>query len=208
MGEPAVVCQPCTPGDPYDPIVCEWDYAVRLWTAMEWPEGYRAEIVDGVVAVAPPASDTHDLIVDEVRRSLCEAVPEGWAVRRRQAVSVPDRSGIYVPDLLVLPQSEPEPGPDGAGGLVPAERARLVVEVTSPSNARHDRGAKAVGCARAGVPLYLLVDAWAPGGPTVLLYGEPAEGAYRLLRGGRFGEAIPLPEPFGFNLDTSPFPTG
>ncbi|MEE1939360.1 Uma2 family endonuclease [Streptomyces sp. TRM 70361] len=204
MGEPAVACEPCTPDDPYGPTVCEWDYAVRLWAAMDWPEGCRAEIVDGVVAVAPPASDTHDLIVDEVRRSLCEVTPEGWAVRRRQAVSVPDRSGIYVPDLLVLP----EPGPDGAGDLVPAERARLVVEVTSPSNARHDRGAKAVGCARAGVPLYLLVDPWAPGGPTVLLYGEPREKAYRLLRGGRFGEEIHLPAPFDFAVDTGMFPAG
>ncbi|GAA2395735.1 hypothetical protein GCM10010420_21590 [Streptomyces glaucosporus] len=47
------------------------------------------------------------------------------------------------------------------------------VEITSPSNARHDRISEAAGYARAGVPLYLMVDRWAPGGPTVTLYGEP-----------------------------------
>ncbi|MGW0473898.1 Uma2 family endonuclease [Streptomyces coeruleorubidus] len=80
------------------------------------------------------------------------------------------------------------------------------VEITSKATAHHDRTAKAMGYAEAGVPLYFLVDASAPGGPTVMLYGEPKEGVYRLRRAGKFGERITLPEPFGLEPDTSEFP--
>ncbi|KAB1140297.1 Uma2 family endonuclease [Streptomyces luteolifulvus] len=48
---------------------------------------------------------------------------------------------------------------------VPAAVAELVVEVTSKSNARHDRISKPAAYAAAGIPLYLLVDRWAPKAP-------------------------------------------
>ncbi|OUD01123.1 hypothetical protein CA983_21890 [Streptomyces swartbergensis] len=90
--------------------------------------------------------------------------------------------------------------------FVPAAAAQLAVEITPTTTAHHDRTAKAMGYAEAGVPLYLLVDGSAPGGPTVTLYGEPKDGVYRLLRAGKFGERIRLPEPFGLELDTGEFP--
>lgn len=95
----------------------------------------------------------------------------------------------------------------GPGRVVLAAEAELVVEVTSQRNARHDRVSKAAACATAGVPLHLLIDRWAPGSPTVTLYGEPADGVYRTLHTGRFGEPVTLPEPFGLSLSTADFPT-
>ena len=62
------------------------------------------------------------------------------------------------------------------------------------------------GYAEAGIPLHLLIDAVAPGGPTVTLYGEPGGDAYRLLGAGRFGSRLVLPQPFGLALDTGEFP--
>lgn len=39
------------------------------------------------------------------------------------------------------------------------------------------------------------------------LYGEPKGDVHRVLRAGKFGDPIELPEPFAFTLDTSVFPT-
>ncbi|GGV78222.1 hypothetical protein GCM10010228_46230 [Streptomyces massasporeus] len=75
-----------------------------------------------------------------------------------------------------------------------------------PSRTRRTTGSKrAAGYAQAGVPLYLLIDGWAPGGPTITLYGEPQRDVYRVLDAGKFGELITLPEPFGLDLDTGEF---
>ncbi|MCZ9336158.1 Uma2 family endonuclease, partial [Streptomyces sp. TRM76130] len=51
-----------------------------------------------------------------------------------------------------------------------------------------------------------LVDRWAPGGPTVTLYGEPRGDVYRTLHAGKFGDPVELPGPFGLTLDTGEFP--
>ena len=65
---------------------------------------------------------------------------------------------MLIPDLVVAPVPDhPE-----AESHIPAALAELVVEVTSKSNARHDRVSKPAAHASAGIPLYLLVDCWAP----------------------------------------------
>ncbi|WP_346426741.1 Uma2 family endonuclease [Streptomyces sp. CC0208] len=87
-----------------------------------------------------------------------------------------------------------------------AGEAELVVEVTSKSNANHDRIKKAHGYAVAGVPLYLLPDAWQSGRPTATLYGEPQNGTYRALVSVEYGERLTLPSPFKLDLDTGIFP--
>ncbi|MFF4425875.1 hypothetical protein ACFY04_34745 [Streptomyces sp. NPDC001549] len=102
-------------------------------------------------------------------------------------------------------QREPTGG-DGWDDLV-----RLWEETDGPegckSNASHDRIAKAAGYAQAGIPLYLLIDAHAPGGATITLYGEPGNAVYRVLQAGKFGETFHLPAPFDLKPDTSVFPT-
>jgi hypothetical protein len=82
------------------------------------------------------------------------------------------------------------------------------VEITSPGNAGQDRISKPAGHAQAGVPLYLLIDGWAPGGPTITLFSEPEDDVYRSHRAVKFGDPIDLPEPFAITLDTGTFPVG
>ncbi|MFF8598488.1 Uma2 family endonuclease [Streptomyces sp. NPDC015232] len=179
-----------------------WDDVVRLWHEMDWPEGCKVEIIEGIITVAPSPANQHNSIAERIQRRLYKVVPEEWGIYQTQAVAVPTRSGMYVPDLLVAPDaalSEP-------GHYIPATVAELVVEITSQSNANHDRIAKAAGYATAGIPLYLLVDRWAPGGPTVTLHGEPTDSVYRVLRAVKFGEEIHLPAPFDLTLDTAEFP--
>ncbi|WP_037683474.1 Uma2 family endonuclease [Streptomyces griseus] len=182
----------------------EWDDLVRIWQETDAPEGCKVEIIEGIVTVAPPPSNDHNDIADLVQRSLYEVIPRQWGIYQTLGTAVPSRDGLYIPDIAVVPRAVLRAK---EGVFIPAAAAELIVEITSKSNATHDRIKKAAGYAQADVPLYLLVDSWAPGGPTLTLYGEPQQDVYRVLRAGKFGDAIELPEPFGFTLDTSDFPT-
>ncbi|GGU09947.1 Uma2 family endonuclease [Streptomyces violascens] len=179
-----------------------WDDLVRLWEETDAPEGSKVEIIEGVVTLSPTPSIEHNDIADTVQRQLYPVIPTDWGIYQTLAVAIPSRHGMYVPDLLVVPRDALTVGRN----FIPADVAELVVEITSQSNASHDRITKVAGYAQAGVPLYLLIDRWAPGGPTVMLYGEPKGDVYRTLAGGKFGEAIKLPAPFGLTIETAGFP--
>ncbi|MFF9096906.1 Uma2 family endonuclease [Streptomyces sp. NPDC014802] len=181
----------------------EWDGLVRIWEETDAPEGCKVEIIEGIVTVAPPPSNDHNDIADLVRRSLYEVIPKSWGIYRTLGTAVPSRDGLYIPDIAVAPR---EVLRAQKSHYIAAAAAELVVEITSKSNASNDRIKKAAGYAQAGVPLYLLIDHWAPGGPTITLYGEPHGDVYRVLRAGKFGVTISLPKPFDLDLDTSEFP--
>lgn len=180
----------------------DWDSLVRLWEEMDWPEGCKVEIIEGIITVAPPPVNNHNLIAESVQRRLYTVIPDDWGVHQTLNVAVPSRSGLYIPNLVVVPRETVREGEN----FVPAAAAELVVEITSKSNAVNDRVSKLNGYAAAGVPLFLLIDPHATGSPTIHLYGEPSDGKYRLLHAGKFGEAVHLPEPFDLALDTFGFP--
>jgi Uma2 family endonuclease len=180
-----------------------WDDLVRFWEEMDHPEGSKVEIIEGIVTVSPSPANNHNFIAGKIQRRLYGSIPEDWDLYQTQALAVPSRMGLYIPDLAVLPDAAVQ----GQGNVVAAAEAELVVEITSQRNARHDRISKAAGYAAAGIPLYLLVDRWAPDGSTITLYGEPEDDVYRTLYAGKFGEPVPLPDPFGLTLDTADFPT-
>ncbi|MFJ5835582.1 Uma2 family endonuclease [Streptomyces shenzhenensis] len=179
-----------------------WDDLVRYWEEMEWPEGSKVEIIEGIITVSPSPASRHNVIAERIQRRLYSVIPEDWGIFQTLAIAVPSRMGMLIPDLVVAPVQDCVE----ADSHIPAALAELVVEVTSESNARHDRVTKAAAYATAGIPLYLLVDRWAPGGPTVTLYGEPKGDVHRVLRGVKFGDSVTLPEPFGLRIDTGEFP--
>ncbi len=90
----------------------------------------------------------------------------------------------------------------------PLMAVELIVEFTTLSNASHDRLNKAAAYAEAKVPLYLLIDRFAPAGPAVTLCGEPEGDVHRVLSSVKSGEDIHLPAPFDLTLETSAFPVG
>lgn len=181
-----------------------WDHALSTWKELDVPDGWRAEIVDdnGVLLVAPP-SDPHNIIADRVNRALLRAVPDDWGLYQTLGIQLPVVERLYVPDLVVMPESvvlDPGQTPD------PADEAELVVEIVSKSSMDIDRKKKLWGYAHAPVPLYLLVDAWDETGPSVTLYEQPGNGRYNHATTVDFGEKIRLPEPFDLEIDTSRFP--
>ncbi|MBB5934840.1 Uma2 family endonuclease [Streptomyces zagrosensis] len=180
----------------------EWDDLVRIWEQTDAPEGCKVEIIEGIVTVAPPPAWEHNDAADEVQRVLYGVIPRDWAIYQNLGLTVPERKGAFVPDLVVIPKAAPR----GEKGYSSAGEARLVVEITSRSNANHDRVEKLRAYATAAVPLYLLLDAWHSGKPTATLYGQPKNGLYRVLDTVAYDNELPLPEPFNITLDTSLFP--
>ncbi|MFJ8041764.1 Uma2 family endonuclease [Kitasatospora sp. NPDC096147] len=80
------------------------------------------------------------------------------------------------------------------------ELALIAVEIVSPSSPENDWVGKLRDYPLMGIPLYLLVDATRK---TVTLFREPEAGRYRMREDADFGEAVHVPAPFGFVLDTS-----
>jgi Uma2 family endonuclease len=180
-----------------------WDDLVRFWEEMEWPEGSKVEIIEGIITVSPAPASRHNVIAARIQRRLYSVIPEDWEIFQTQAIAVPSRLGMFIPDIVVAPVEECAE----TDTHIQAALAELVVEVTSRKNARHDRISKPAAYASAGIPFYLLVDRWAPEGPTATLYGEPKGDVYRPLSVAKFGEPLTIPAPFDVTIDTSEFPT-
>jgi len=170
-------------------------------------ETTRVEYVDeGVLLIMNPPGIEHRRIVrgivDDAKRAYYTGVISvNWAADENYQWNLPDASGrFYIPDLVFI---HPE------AATVEEEHAAiaLIIEVTSPTSADtvlNDRTTKPVEYAKAGVPLYLLVDQelgkWT-------LYGL-AEGwqRYQVVATGLYGEVVTLPVPLGFTIDTAVWP--
>jgi Uma2 family endonuclease len=173
-----------------------------FWEELDVPHGWRAEIMKGGVFVTPPPAIIHRSIAAVLNRVMMRSLPDEWDLHQGMAIEVADSGDIFMPDLLVYP-NEKLPG---TGNTAPAEHALLAVEITSPSNASHDRECKPEAYAQGSVPLYLLVDRLDRDGPHVTLYSMPEDGVYQSMTRAPFGETITLPEPFDLKIDTGTFP--
>lgn len=180
----------------------DWDRLLRAWAELDAPDGWQAEIAEGVITVTPPPAPAHNLIADLVDEALRPRLPLGTGIFQTLGVRIEPAERLCIPDLVVMPRKVLT-GPDAS---VSSAHALLVVEITSKENADDDRGPKRSAYARGGVPLYLLVDRWADDGPAVTLFSEPAGLHYRSSADVPFGETITIPTPFDVDLDTSGFP--
>ncbi len=171
--------------------------------AMDTPEGFRAELIEGEIVVTPPPDGDHEdyigLIVDQVARRARTRMQfsgnKGLKLRSGGGCpknhAVPD--GTFAPlDLRLF---------RGAAPWMPCEGIALVVEVTS-TKPQADREAKRRCYARGGIPLYLLIDRDAG---SVTLFSDPEDADYRQHLTIPYGKPLPLPEPFAFDLETGDF---
>ncbi|WP_222850217.1 Uma2 family endonuclease [Allosaccharopolyspora coralli] len=180
-----------------------WENLVRTWQELDVPEGWRAEIIEESIVMTPPPDTGHNLIASRVTKALVRAIPDDWEIFQTQGVSVPLRSSVFIPDLVVIPR-ERVPGGDPAEPT-PIEHALLAVEITSRSNADTDRKTKLWSYAHGGVPLYLLVDRFAENGPEVMLYSNPENGIYQDTHRAPFGKPVTLPAPCELTIDSGEF---
>ncbi|SCF68556.1 Uma2 family endonuclease [Streptomyces sp. Ncost-T10-10d] len=184
-----------------------WDYLLQTWRELDVPEGWRAEIDEGQIVLVPPPHAHHNGIAEMVQRRLYRGLPDELGIYQTLGVHVAPLDKLYVPDLVVMPselivEADPE-----SSDPMNASEALLIVEITSKGNAREDRTKKYRAYARAGVPLYLLIDRFDTRGAMATLFTEPNEdGTYKRSDPVPFGKPLTLPEPFGTTLLTEEFP--
>jgi len=80
-----------------------WGDLVRFWEDMEWPEGSKVEIIEGVITVSPAPAYRHHVIAERIQRQLYSVIPDDWGIYQTLAIAVPSRLGMLIPDLVVTP---------------------------------------------------------------------------------------------------------
>ena len=92
--------------------------------------------------------------------------------------------------------------------VMPGRDTFLVSEIISPSSKRADREVKPLSCAKAEIPLYLLVDRFTQP-MSVTLLSEPGDDGYgkaERVAAGPGGGTLRVPEPFGITIDAATVP--
>jgi Uma2 family endonuclease len=126
------------------------------------PEDRKAELIDGVMIMASPASDRHERLVGflfTLLRMHVEAGDLGEVRGSRTAVRL-EEDQAPEPDILFVAADRADIIRDEGVFGAPD----LVIEVLSASTAAHDRGSKFRAYERAGVREVWLVDPYGPAG--------------------------------------------
>ncbi|MFF7725990.1 Uma2 family endonuclease [Streptomyces sp. NPDC008001] len=171
--------------------------------ALETPEGFRAELIEGEIVVSPAPDGDHEDAIELIVAQMYDASTVRMQYSGNKGLKLP-RGGLC-PKNYAIPDATFAPRElrlfRGAPPWMPCDGVAMVAEVTS-SRAERDRIAKRHCYARAGIPLYLLVDREEE---TVTLFSEPSAQDYAETHTVPYGKALPLPEPFSFDLETSDF---
>ncbi|MFC4058255.1 Uma2 family endonuclease [Planomonospora corallina] len=200
--------QPCDQGDapPRSRYPVSGDQVLRLCMDVN-EKGYSAEIVREQVIVSPWTSRRNDRIIDRLTDLLYRLKRErGWGLYQSSGIHVPPFRDMRLPDLIVAPLD----AEDYDEMHIYGHSTLLVVEVCSGSTAMTDYQEKPIDYARAGVPLYLIVDPTAEP-EKVTLMSEPVEDLTRFDEREPYlkvvtvhrGGTLELPEPFGLPIDVA-----
>lgn len=161
------------PGSELDEVL--W----QAWKAMDLPEGYRAEIIEGAIEVSPTGRLRHGILVNRLWRVLDQYLT-GSGYAAHNCCNIIYRHKSWMPDLLVaLLDLDEIPDEEGLG--VDAAGVKMVIEVTSPGhrNLQRDRARKRREYARAGIPVYVIVDDFDDDGAVVVLTSpDPKKAKY------------------------------
>ncbi|GAU66439.1 hypothetical protein SSP35_03_00870 [Streptomyces sp. NBRC 110611] len=186
-----------------EPVVTNEETLLNGFFALETPEGFKAELIEGEIVVTPPPDNNHERFFSRIVKQVLTRSCTDMDVSGNKGI-VLSPGGLY-PKNYVIPDATFVPSDADLFGLpgnwIPSDAVALVVEVTS-SKPYRDRVIKRDAYARANIPLYLLVDREKS---TVTLFSEPVDGDYQTIRTVPIGKPIALPDPFSFDLDTSDF---
>ncbi|MEV0641851.1 Uma2 family endonuclease [Streptomyces sp. NPDC050619] len=165
----------------------------QVWKAVELPEGYRAEIIEGVIEVSPTGRFSHAQVVNRLRDAL------GIFLHDSEYGAWNDTNVIHalkawIPDGLVAPRD----GAEAENGLgIKASEVEMVVEVVSPGkrNQDRDRIRKRREYARAGIPVYVLIDDYDDQGAVTLFTGpRPDKADWEDIHRVPYGTEVTVPE--------------
>ncbi|MFI5679528.1 Uma2 family endonuclease [Streptomyces cellulosae] len=171
--------------------------------ALDTPEGFRAELIEGEIVVTPPPDGDHEDYINQIVKQVIRRSRTDMDYSGNKGLKL--RSGGGCPKDHVIPDGTFAPTDlrlyRGADPWMPCDGVAMVLEVTS-TRPKADREAKRRCYARGGIPLHLLVDREAS---STTLFSDPENDDYRQLCTFPFGKQLALPEPFAFDLDTTDF---
>lgn len=171
------------------------EFLWQVWKTMDPPEGYRAEIIEGALEVSPTGRLSHAQIVNRLRDALVHFLAEGEYAAYQDTNVIFRRKG-WIPDAFIAPKDlEPYADPEGLG--VDAAAVRLVFEVVSPGkrNQDRDRDRKRREYARAGIPVYVLIDDYdGQGAVTLLTTPRPDKADWEDIHRVPYGTDVTIPE--------------
>ncbi|ACZ90695.1 Uma2 family endonuclease [Streptosporangium roseum] len=176
------------------------ELARRLPEMCESLPDRRVELINGRIVVRELPTDSHNDIVFWLITQLVGIVTErGWKIWPDIKLHLGPQADRYRPDLTVVPPNPRMWDKNEVYGDV----TLLVVEVVSPSSSNDDHVIKPQGCAQAGVPLYLVVDAF---DEQVRLLSRPSQKGYQREVIVKLGGSLDLPEPWNLTIDTDGLP--
>lgn len=178
------------------------DFLLRDFLALETPEGYRAELIDGEIVVTPPPDGTHEGIIGLISKQVIRSSSVDMDFSGNKGLALPTRTSARA---YVIPDATFAPAElrlfFGAPPWMASDDVAMVAEVTS-SRPETDREAKRHAYAAAGIPLYLLADRQLS---RITLFSDPRGDDYAGTASVPFGSSLDLPKPFAFTLDTTEF---
>ncbi|TPQ18954.1 Uma2 family endonuclease [Streptomyces sporangiiformans] len=189
-------------GTEHEPTT-EAEVLLEGFLALDPPEGFRAELIEGEIMVKPPPVGAHEHVLSRMVAQVYR--------RSRTDMQFSGNKGLKLKSGGVDPENHAIPDATfvtkglrlfrGAAPWMPCCGVAMVVEVTA-SHPRVEREAKRRCYARGGIPLYLLIDRDAS---SVTLFNDPEKDDYRQRCRKPFGKPLTIPEPFAFDLDTTDF---
>ncbi|MGW3516705.1 Uma2 family endonuclease [Streptomyces hydrogenans] len=184
--------------DPNDREGATVEETFELFSAQA-PKGWRVELIEGEIYVVPPANGEHEEIVSELSGQVRDH-DRGLGRYTGIGLSLPGTHDPVrvIPDLAIAPKGSFGDQQDWHA----PDAVLLVAEVTSASTASRERVLKIRAYARAGIPVYLMIDREA--GEAVVC-SEPEGDDYTHKSIHKLGTEVPLPAPLGFSLDTAAF---
>ncbi|MDT0345210.1 Uma2 family endonuclease [Streptomyces litchfieldiae] len=176
----------------------EFEDLLRELLEMNTSAGYKAEIIGGKIVVSPWQRPYYKRALKLLQQRLAPHVPAGHDASVGPFLfAFPAAKRAFGPDLHVADEAAFEQ----TRGAVAGAALSLVAEMTSESTRDADWEDKLAVYGR-NVPVYLLVDMQTQ---EITAFWRPSPNGYRARRTVSFGEALPIPEPFGFELDTTGF---
>ena len=170
----------------------------EMFDQMTIPEGYKAEIVEGIVYMSPQR-DTHWEIIAGIYEQLRTKYPRK-RVKSDVRIDYPGNLNGFATDVTLVSETAEK----NAKGLWLWQDVVFVAEVISKGTAQNDYGPKRTAYATAEVPVYLVAD---PYQGKCHLYTQPKGGEYVSELTVAFGTDVGMTDTtVGLTLDTTEFP--